>query len=133
MKNIFLILNSKILNALIDQASKLGHTTSIYMHAPYYEYVNKLTNKLPGDLKSVYLVNSGSEATELAIQMARLYTGRHDIVSLKNCYHGALTVSRATTACAPYKYPIPPPSGHIHVKFVTPVSLGNSNVVKSLI
>ena len=47
---------------------------------------------MPGNLNCVYLVNSGSEANDLAIQMARLYTGNYDVLSLRNAYHGKLEV-----------------------------------------
>jgi len=43
---------------------------------------------MSGDLKVVYLVNSGSEANDLALLMARLYTGNHDVIALRNAYHG---------------------------------------------
>lgn len=71
-----------------DQIEKLWHTTNIYMHSPIHEYAKKLTDKLPGDLKVCYFVNSGSEANDLAILMARAYTGAYDIINLRNSYHG---------------------------------------------
>ena len=43
---------------------------------------------MPGDLKVYYFVNSGSEANDLAILMARAYTGNYDIIALRNAYHG---------------------------------------------
>lgn len=108
-----------------EQSYKLGHTTAIYLHPRYHEYAEKLAATLPEDLRCVYLTNSGSEATELAIQLARLYTGRHDILSLKNCYHGGTGIASAATAMACYKYPVVQPSGHIHV------SAGISKIEKS--
>ena len=50
--------------------------------------LEKLTSKLPKHLDTVYLVNSGSEANEMALSLARLYTGAWDIVCLRNAYHG---------------------------------------------
>ena len=49
------------------------------------------------NLKVVYLVNSGSEANDMAMMMARLYTGYYDIVALRNAYHG---LSAATMGAA---------------------------------
>lgn len=75
----------------------LWHTTSIYMHPKIYEYAEKLSSTLPGDLNVVYFVNSGSEANDLAMLMARLYTKNHDIITLKNAYHGASTSTMGLT------------------------------------
>ena len=80
----------KINAALEEQIGKLWHTTSIYLQPEIHEYAERLTAKLPSNLSCVYLVNSGSEANDLAIMMARLYTGNHDIISLRNSYHGKL-------------------------------------------
>ena len=48
------------------------------------EYAQKLAAKMPGDLKVLYFVNSGSEANDLALLMARLYTGNYDMIALRN-------------------------------------------------
>lgn len=47
-----------------------------------------MTATLPKSLSCVYLVNSGSEANDLAMYMSRLYTGNFDILSFRNGYHG---------------------------------------------
>ncbi|KAL2718334.1 hypothetical protein V1478_012210 [Vespula squamosa] len=105
----------KIVAAISDQASKLGHVSALYMHPRLYEYRQKLAAKLPEKLGVIYLVNSGSEANELAFLMARLYTGEQNILSLKNCYHGGTRETSATNALSTWKYAIPQPPGHIHV------------------
>ena len=53
-----------------------------------HEYAERLASTLPEPLNNVYLVNSGSEANDMAAMMARLYTGNHDIITLRNAYHG---------------------------------------------
>lgn len=73
----------KVNAALKSQADKLWHTTSIYMYSSVHEYAKKLASKLPGKLKVVLFANSGSEANDLAMFMARLYTGKFDILSLR--------------------------------------------------
>lgn len=57
-----------------------------------HEYAERLTATLPEPLKCVYFVNSGSEANDLAMVMARLYTGNYDLLSFRNAYHGWLTL-----------------------------------------
>ncbi|KAK2581635.1 hypothetical protein KPH14_002136 [Odynerus spinipes] len=105
----------KVVTAISNQAGKLGHVSPLYMHPRLYEYTEKLAAKLPEKLRVIYLVNSGSEANELAFIMARLYTREHNIISLKNCYHGGTYETAATTALSTWKYSIPEPPGHIHV------------------
>ncbi|CAB3408279.1 unnamed protein product [Caenorhabditis bovis] len=78
----------KINEALAQQSKKLWHTTSIYHTEPIYEYAQKLLGKFPDPLKVVFFVNSGSEANDLALALARNYTGRFDVISMRNGYHG---------------------------------------------
>ncbi|XP_064398530.1 alanine--glyoxylate aminotransferase 2, mitochondrial-like [Halichondria panicea] len=88
-----------------DQMDKLWHLTNIYMHPGIHDYAEKLASKLPGDLKVVYFTNSGGEANELAMLMARLHTGAFDIVSLRNCYHGTSPYTQGLTGMGTWKYP----------------------------
>lgn len=69
------------------------------MHPKIYEYAEKLSTTLPGDLNVVYFVNSGSEANDLALLISRLYTKNHDVITLKNAYHGASTSTMGLTGC----------------------------------
>jgi alanine-glyoxylate transaminase/(R)-3-amino-2-methylpropionate-pyruvate transaminase len=64
-----------------QQMERLQHTTTIYYHPAIAEYGKMLAEKMPGDLSVCYFVNSGSEANDLAMLMARLYTGNYDLVS----------------------------------------------------
>lgn len=77
-----------VVEAVERQLRKLWHTTVIYMNPLLSEYSRKLTSKLPGDLKVAYLVNSGSEANDLALFLARLSTGNFEMLSIQNGYHG---------------------------------------------
>jgi alanine-glyoxylate transaminase/(R)-3-amino-2-methylpropionate-pyruvate transaminase len=52
----------------------------------------------------VYFVNSGSEANDMAMMMARLYTGSFDIVALRNAYHGMSPSTMGLTAHSTWKY-----------------------------
>ena len=72
------------------QIDTLWHTTSIYMHPKIHEYAEKLTATLPEPLKCVYFVNSGSEANDMAMMIARVYTGNFDILSF--CLHSKVGV-----------------------------------------
>lgn len=97
----------KVTAALQRQANLLWHTTGIYMHPRVHEYAEKLAAKMPGDLKVVYFVNSGSEANDLAMLMARLHTGRYEILSFQNAYHGASPTLMGLTALNTWRYNTP--------------------------
>lgn len=58
-------------------------------------------------MQVVYFVNSGTEANDLAMLMARLYTGSLGMISLRNAYHGGSSSTIALTALNTWKYPIP--------------------------
>jgi len=97
----------KVNEAAFEQMKKLWHTTNIYMHPKIHEYAKKLTDKLPPGLNVVYFVNSGSDANDLAMLMARLYTGVYDVVSLRNAYHGASPYLMGLTAMNTWKFNVP--------------------------
>lgn len=103
----------KVNKALKDQVDKLWHTTNIYMHPKIHEYAKKLAAKLPGKLKVAYFTNSGTEANELAVMMARMHTGNFDIISLRNAYHGAGPFVMNMTALGTWKYPVASNSGFL--------------------
>lgn len=60
-----------------------------YVQTPQVRYAQKLTTLLPPGMDNVYFVNSGSEAVEGALKLAKRYTGRGEIVSMHNAYHGS--------------------------------------------
>lgn len=93
----------------------LGHCSNVYFHPKIQEYARKLAEKLPNKLKVIYLVNSGSEANDLAVLMARGYTGNHEVLSLQNCYHGMTYQTMALTCNTQYKYPVLPNPGFTKV------------------
>lgn len=87
-----------------EQLETLQHTTTIYYHPTIAKYAKMLADKMPGDLSVCYFVNSGSEANDLAMLMARLYTGNYDIIALRNAYHGGSPASMGLTAHSTWKY-----------------------------
>ncbi|HUQ47614.1 MAG TPA: aspartate aminotransferase family protein [Gemmatimonadaceae bacterium] len=95
----------KITKAIHDQVDTLQHGTTIYLHPGMPSLAKKLASKMPTGLDVTYFVNSGSEANDLAIQMARLYTGNNDVVALRNAYHGASPSSNTLTSHSTWKYP----------------------------
>ncbi len=69
---------------------------------------------MPGELKVCYFVNSGSEANDLALLMARAYTGNYDVISLRNAYHGGNAATMGLTAHRTWKFNVPHSFGVHH-------------------
>ncbi len=81
----------EVVEAIKKQAETFMHLMVYgeYVHSPQVQLAKALTDLLPQNLNSVYLVNSGAEATEGALKLAKRFTGRSEIISFKNAYHGS--------------------------------------------
>ncbi|RWW65205.1 hypothetical protein BHE74_00027495 [Ensete ventricosum] len=93
-----------VVDAVVRQTSRLQHSTVVYLNHAIADFAEALASKLPGDLKVVFFTNSGTEANELALLITRLYTGCHDIVSVRNAYHGNASGTMAITAQYNWKF-----------------------------
>lgn len=106
----------EIVEAADKQMSKISHTTTIYLNNVIVEYAEKLAATMPGNLKVCYFVNSGSEANDLALLMARLYTGNYDAIALRNAYHGGVASTMGLTSHCTWKFNFPHSMGIHHAK-----------------
>ena len=104
----------EVVAAAHRQNELLQHSTTIYLHPNIAEYGEKLAAKMPGDLKVCYFVNSGSEANDLAMLMARAYTGNYDVIALRNAYHGGNSSGMGLTAHHTWKFNVPHSFGVHH-------------------
>lgn len=104
----------KVVAALNAQNETIQHTTTIYLNPKIAEYAKALADKMPGNLKVCYFTNSGSEANDLALLMARLYTNNWDIVALRNCYHGGSQSTMGLTSHSTWKFNVPHSFGVHH-------------------
>lgn len=103
----------KFVERVTKQVGTLQHATTIYLHPNFPMLAKKLASKMPPGLDVTYFTNTGSEANDLAIQMARLYTGNHDVIALRNAYHGGSPSAMGLTSHSTWKYPIGG-DGHVH-------------------
>ncbi|HJX97968.1 MAG TPA: aminotransferase class III-fold pyridoxal phosphate-dependent enzyme, partial [Chthoniobacterales bacterium] len=101
-----------------QQNETLQHSTTIYLQPNIAEYAKKLASKMPGELKVCYFTNSGSEANDLALLMARAYTNNYEVISLRNAYHGGSTLTMGTTGNRAWKFNVPHSFGVHHA--ITP-------------
>ncbi len=81
----------KVVEAIKNQVEKYMHLMVYgeYVESPQVQFAKMLCDFLPDNLNAVYFVNSGAEAIEGAIKLAKKYTGRSEIIAFKNAYHGS--------------------------------------------
>ncbi|KAM9426188.1 ethanolamine-phosphate phospho-lyase [Pholidichthys leucotaenia] len=89
-----------VVKAGAQQMEQLN-TNSRFLHDNLVAYAEKLQATLPDKLGVCYFVNSGSEANDLALQLAQQYTGHKDIITLENAYHGHVS---SLIDISPYKF-----------------------------
>ncbi|GIL02743.1 MAG: hypothetical protein BroJett030_26420 [Alphaproteobacteria bacterium] len=104
-----------VLEAVIRQMREIQHVTTMYYHEAPVALAQRLTARLPAADYVVHLVNSGAEAIDLAVMAARLYTGNHDILTLRSAYHGMHFSAMAATGLAACRQPVPASPGFISV------------------
>ncbi len=94
----------KYVKRVQEQAATLNHATTIYLHPNFPMLAKKLASKMPKGLEVTYFTNSGTEANELAVAMARLHTGASDIITLRHAYHGNSATAMSLTGLSTWKY-----------------------------
>lgn len=120
-----------VVQAVKEQADRYMHVAVYgeYVQAPQVLFAEKLVSVLPAGLDSVYFVNSGAEATEGAIKLAKRFTGRSKIISCHHAYHGSTHGALSVMGNEYYKQayrPLLPDVHFIHYNQTTDLELIDS-------
>jgi 4-aminobutyrate aminotransferase/(S)-3-amino-2-methylpropionate transaminase len=97
----------EIVEAVREQAGEFTHTCfHVAMHEPYVELAERLNKLTPGDFpKKTFFANSGAEAVENAVKIARSFTGRPAVLAFEDAFHGrTLLAMSLTSKVKPYKF-----------------------------
>jgi acetylornithine/N-succinyldiaminopimelate aminotransferase len=107
----------KLVKAIQDQAEKLIHISSIYYNEPALIYAKKLVDLTSFD--RIFYANSGAEANEGAIKLAVKYTGKSEVISTVESFHGRTVMTLAATGHEHYHEPFKAilPKGFINVPY----------------
>ncbi len=93
--------------AVRAQLDEIQHVTTVYDHAQPGHYAEELVARLPaGHDWVVHLVNSGAEAIDLAVLVARLHSGHHEVLTLRDAYHGMHFTAMAATGIGHARQPV---------------------------
>jgi alanine-glyoxylate transaminase/(R)-3-amino-2-methylpropionate-pyruvate transaminase len=109
--------NHPLINSEVKkQIDMMAHCTTMYLQPVPAHFAEELVGRMPaGTDWVVHFVNSGSEAIDLAVLMARVFTGNFEIVALRNCYHGLQFSAMALTGIQSCRQPVPCAPGIVHV------------------
>lgn len=108
--------NPEVIKAIKEQVDKHLHVMVYgeFIQKPQLDFAELLLAQLPGHLNQVYLVNSGTEANEGALKLAKKYTGRTKLVAFRNSYHGDTHGSLSVTGREVYRDPYLPLLPNVH-------------------
>lgn len=97
--------NERVKNAIKDQVDQHMHLMVYgeFVQAPQVKLTQRLTAALPPSLNCVYLVNSGAEATDGALKLAKRVTGRSEIIAFRKAYHGSTHAALSLNSEEEYK------------------------------
>ena len=88
----------EVVDAMSRQAQQLGHVSTLYPTENLVRTAKRLAEMTPGKLKKSFFSNSGTEADETAILMAKVHTGRQEIIALRHAYSGRSMLAMSVTA-----------------------------------
>jgi len=128
----------KVLRAIEKQLDKYMHLMVYgeFIQTPQVKLAEALSNTLPAALSSVYFVNSGSEAAEGAIKLAKRYTGKPEIIAFNNAYHGSTTGSLALNGNEGFKRnfrPLMPSVRHLNYNAIDELKFISSQTAAVII
>ena len=94
-----------VVAAVQEQVAQLTHCTTMFYHPVPAHFAEELVATMPkGEEWVVHFTNSGAEAIDLAMMMARTSTGNHDLIALRNSYHGATYGAQAVTGVSNFRH-----------------------------
>jgi 4-aminobutyrate aminotransferase len=93
----------KVTNKIKAQVDRLQHTSTLYPNEAIVALAEKLAQITPGKLQKSFFTNSGTEANEAAILLARMATGSYEVVALRHAYSGSSQLAKALTAQAAWR------------------------------
>lgn len=100
--------NPHVTRAVQQQVARLQHCTTMFFHPVPAHLAEEIAATMPsGEQWVVHFMNSGAEAIDMALLLARSYTGNHDIISLANSYHGATFGAQSLTGISNFRHNVP--------------------------
>jgi len=107
--------NPRVTSKIKAQIDKLQHASTVFPNEAVVALAEKIAQITPGEISQSYFTNSGTEANETAIQLARMYTGRYEVVALRHGYSGRSQFAQTLTGHNTWRKSLPAPApGVVH-------------------
>ncbi len=106
--------NPRVTSKIKEQVDKLQHGSTVFPNEAIVAIAEKLAQITPGEISKTYFTNSGTEANEMAIQLARVSTGNYEVVALRHGYSGRSQLAQGLTGHAPWRRSLPMSFGVVH-------------------
>jgi len=106
--------NPKVTDKIIAQTKRLQHASTVLPNEAIVALAEKIAQITPGKLSKSYFTNSGTEANETAVQLARVHTGSYEIVALRHAYSGRSQLAQSITGQNTWRKSLPGAFGVVH-------------------
>jgi 4-aminobutyrate aminotransferase len=107
--------NPRITSKIKAQVDKLQHASTVFPNEGVVALAEKLAQITPGEISQTYPSNSGTEANETAVQLARMYTGHFEVVGLRHGYSGRSSLAQSLAGQSTWRKSLPVPApGFVH-------------------
>lgn len=107
--------NPRVTSKIKAQVDKLQHASTVFPNEAVVALAEKIAQITPGEISSSFFSNSGTEANETAVQIARMYTGRYEVVALRHGYSGRSQLAQSVTGQSTWRRSLAVPApGFVH-------------------
>src|SRR5262249_37893708 len=107
--------NPRVTAKIKAQIDKLQHASTVFPNEAVVALAEKIAQITPGEISSSLFSNSGTEANETAVQIARMYTGHYEVVGLRHGYSGRPHLAQSLTGHSAWRRSLPSPApGFVH-------------------
>ena len=106
--------NPRVTGAIKQQVDKLQHASTLFPNEAIVALAKKIAQITPGEISQSMFTNSGSEANETAIQLARMHTGNFEVVALRHAYSGRTALTQSLTGQNTWRKSLPASLGVVH-------------------
>jgi 4-aminobutyrate aminotransferase-like enzyme len=107
--------NPRVTSKIKAQIDKLQHASTVFPNEAVVALAEKIAQITPGEISSSFFSNSGTEANETAVQLARMYTGHYEVVALRHGYSGRSQMAQSLTGHSTWRRSLPVPApGFVH-------------------